>query len=1259
MSVLTEFATFITLNLANLATTYARLLAEHSHGYEAIPVNSRVTSGRKLLKAVSEACEMESSTPLCRLFTPKPFETEASRWPTHIVPPDPLQEVECLGQTLTPVVTNLEAGKFLWQLLADARAAIRLDSKPAGLAVPTSAALAPATQPDKSGNQPQITSTPLDQEHNIVRILLDTLPDHIYIKDARSRFLFVNDTVRRHLGAATLEAVVGKTDFDFSPPELAQQYYAAEQALLKSGQVLLNQEEPIFDHETGAKRWVLTTKVPFYDEQGQAAGLVGLNRDITDLKQAEEFLADRQLLQSLMDYSPDYIFFKDRKSRFIKTSKAHAQRLLGLADPQEAAGKTDFDLFPGQDAQRFYDEEQQIMTSGQPVLGREWPLSSPGAGGQTAWVSEHKLPLLDEMGQVVGLVGISRDITERKQIEEALAKRVKELNCLNEIGREMEEATPLPELLLWVSQRIPQAMQYPALSRVAITFEEQLYGLAEAVDLPAQITHGLYIKGKVLGRVYIAYTEKHNFLDEESAMLGAIATRLSGYIENQRLLRETEAALAETETLAREQTVLKELGQALTARLNVYEVLQEAYRQTSRLIDTTNFYIGLYDPANEEISFPLQVSESEIDMEITVIKASQGLAGYMVRNRVGLLFEDNVRARQEALGIKMVGEEAKSWLGVPMLIGDEVLGVMAVQSHTTPGLYQEHDRELLTAIANQVAIALQNARHFETTQSTLTEVRQSQELLQTIIDATPDWIFIKDREHRYRLVNQGYANSLHLTPADFIGRNDLELGFPEDIVMGNPEKGIRGFWADDREVMERGEIKLVEVEPAVVDGRPIFLRTVKVPLRDAAGEVWGVLGFVSDITEREQLLADLEKLTQIQVDLSQATTEEEMLTAIAANLDPGRPDRLILQYLETDAYDQPTVAETVAVWDSGAIRPADPDLHQRYPVQQFSLAKLWLAEPDEILIIADVSADPRLDDNLRALLTQLHIGSFTHLPLRSGNRWQGLIALDWSEPRSFNEREQLLYRWLLEPVAAVVARRRAFLAQTEALSIAENRLQETQVLQQLTQRLASTLELADIIQAFFWACEQLLGADYGVFSLVDRPAQRVGAVGGFNVSDDHLRRANHPLDSRDIMADIVRTGQTEIISGWDARFDAENFAAEGMGEWPLRIFSPITARQEHIGLVEVGFKEKADVSMQESQLRLLRTLVDQTAITLESSQRYQSSQKMAQRERVIREITEKMRAATSMEQLVKTTAEELGQRFAADYALVDLGLETN
>ena len=101
---------------------------------------------------------------------------------------------------------------------------------------------------------------------------------------------------------------------------------------------------------------------------------------------------------------------------------------------------------------------------------------------------------------------------------------------------------------------------------------------------------------------------------------------------------------------------------------------------------------------------------------------------------------------------------------------------------------------LLQSIANQIAVALQNARQYQTVQRSQESLQERETLMRTIIDSTPDWIFVKDLEHRYLLVNQGFANMLQLPPDEFVGKNDLDLGFPEEIVMGNPEKGIAGFW---------------------------------------------------------------------------------------------------------------------------------------------------------------------------------------------------------------------------------------------------------------------------------------------------------------------------------------------------------------------------------------------------------------------------------------------------------------------------------
>jgi PAS domain S-box-containing protein len=142
----------------------------------------------------------------------------------------------------------------------------------------------------------------------------------------------------------------------------------------------------------------------------------------------------------------------------------------------------------------------------------------------------------------------ARLFEQAEKADTLLHERVKELDCLNDIGREMEEnPPPLPELLQWITERIPPAMRYPELSVAAIEFDGQVYGVPEAIELPSQITHGLYVGGQVMGRIYIGHTEDREFIDEESALLGGIATRVSGFIENQRLLEQTQQRATELE----------------------------------------------------------------------------------------------------------------------------------------------------------------------------------------------------------------------------------------------------------------------------------------------------------------------------------------------------------------------------------------------------------------------------------------------------------------------------------------------------------------------------------------------------------------------------------------------------------------------------------------------------------------------------------------------------------------------------------------
>ena len=128
--------------------------------------------------------------------------------------------------------------------------------------------------------------------------MIDLIPAFIYAKDAHSRFTACNKMVAARMGV-TPEEAIGKTDFDFYPREMAEKFFADEQALLKSGKPLLDCEEAGLDTVSGTTRVIVTSKIPLHDANGNLTGIVGTGFDITDRKAAEERMASSDRLESI------------------------------------------------------------------------------------------------------------------------------------------------------------------------------------------------------------------------------------------------------------------------------------------------------------------------------------------------------------------------------------------------------------------------------------------------------------------------------------------------------------------------------------------------------------------------------------------------------------------------------------------------------------------------------------------------------------------------------------------------------------------------------------------------------------------------------------------------------------------------------------------------------------------------------------------------------------------------------------------------
>lgn len=273
----------------------------------------------------------------------------------------------------------------------------------------------------------------------------------------------------------------------------------------------------------------------------------------------------------------------------------------------------------------------------------------------------------------------------------------------------------------------------------------------------------LLVAGNITGVIGIQSYEREGLYDEHNvALFSTIGTQAAAAIQNARLLQEARLR-------ANELAALNELSQTLASQLSVNQVLEGVWHGVSRLLDTTNFYIALYDPERQEISFPINASESVLDKEITVMPASQGITGHIIRTGRPLLIKEDVQGTLDRLGLENVGEGAQSYLGVPIVLGDQVLGVVAIQSYTKARSYNDHDQNLLMAIAGQTTIALQNARLFE-------QVQRTAKREQTL------------RELTARVRSSSDPDTIVRTAVRELG---LALGRPTFIRLGNAEQLIK------------------------------------------------------------------------------------------------------------------------------------------------------------------------------------------------------------------------------------------------------------------------------------------------------------------------------------------------------------------------------------------------------------------------------------------------------------------------------------
>lgn len=325
------------------------------------------------------------------------------------------------------------------------------------------------------------------EEKNMLRNLIDHLPDEVYIKDIKGRFILSNNANSRALGKLKQDEVLGKTDFDFLPPKKASEYYKEEQQIIKTSIPMLAKEISSEDF----KKWILCTKIPIKNKR-KTICLIGINRNITKIKLAENETREKEKkIRDVFDNMPDIYYRSDLNGKIIDINNTGV-KTLRYNNKEELIGKKNLNEF-------YFDPEigafliKKTMEDGKI---QNYELLLKRKNGSPLPIEVNSQIVYDNTGSPAGVEGIGRDISEKISSEKKLKDFAAGMELLSSTALGFVELSPEDNIYEYIAKQLKTIIRDSIIlvnsfdERTNSIFPKELLGLGKYSQKVFNLTNG-------------------------------------------------------------------------------------------------------------------------------------------------------------------------------------------------------------------------------------------------------------------------------------------------------------------------------------------------------------------------------------------------------------------------------------------------------------------------------------------------------------------------------------------------------------------------------------------------------------------------------------------------------------------------------------------------------------------------------------------------------------------------------------------------